>query len=222
MDASVNLIEGARTVRNVRRDFPEWHLGRSPFVFWALDVDSAAIRAQVARATAHLGGFLLDGYDRQPHVTLDLCGFPVASGGRADEFAPEYLARQCAALGAARIPAFEIEVGGLSSFSSAAFLGVADQGGHIGAIRACLAVDGQARLLGNYVPHVTVGLYGGAWPADEVGTKLAGFSAGEAIRCRIDCISLMAYQPTEIGGPLTCLADYLLASGELRWHAALY
>ncbi|NTV71482.1 MAG: 2'-5' RNA ligase family protein [Azonexaceae bacterium] len=217
----MNLIEGSHTLGNVRRDFPEWHLGRSPYVFWGLDVDFPAIRAQVARAAAHLDGYLLDGYGRQPHVTLDLCGFPCPSVGRADEFSPAMLEHQCTALRAACVSAFEIEVGGLSSFSSAPFLSVVDRGGHIAAVRDCLALGGDARLLGDYVPHVTVGLYGGAWPAHEIGARLASFSAGAGIRCLIERISLLAYQPTEIGGPLTCLANFSLDSGEMRWFREL-
>lgn len=222
MDVSANLIEGSHTVCNVRRDFPEWHLGRSPYVFWALDVDVLAVRALVARAAVLLGGYLLDGYGRPPHVTLDLCGFPSAAPTSADEFSPAMLERQCSALRAAGVSAFEIEVGGLSSFSSAPFLGAVDRGGHIAAVRECLAVDGHSRLFGDYVPHVTVGLYGGAWPAAEIGACLASFSGEDRTHCRIERISLMAYQPTEIGGPLSCLADYLLASGEMRWHRALF
>jgi 2'-5' RNA ligase len=219
---AANLIEGSHTVCNIRRDFPEWHLGRSPYVFWALDVDLPAVRAQVASAAAHLGGYLLDGYARQPHVTLDLCGFPGAAPGRADEFSADMLERQCAALQVAGLSAFEIEVGGLSSFLSAPFLGVVDRGGEISVVRECLAVDGQSRLFGDYVPHVTVGLYGGAWPAGEIGASLASFAGEDRTRCRIERISLMAYQPTEIGGPLSCIADYLLASGEMRWHGSLF
>ena len=143
---SVNLIEGSHTVCNVRRDFPEWHLGRSPYVFWGLDVDVPAVSAKVARAAKHLDGYLLDGYRRQPHVTLDLCGFPCTQSTRADEFAPAFLERQCSALRAANLSVFEIEVAGLSSFSSAPFLGVVDQGDHIGAVRRCLAADGRPRM----------------------------------------------------------------------------
>jgi len=221
IEMSRHLIEGTHIVCNVRRDFPEWHLGRSPYVFWALDVDLPAVRGQVARAGAHLAGFLLDGYCRQPHVTLDLCGFHSALPGAVDEFSPALLERQCSALRSAGIPDFEIEVGGLSSFSSAPFLSVVDRGGHLAAVRACLAVDGEPRLFGNYVPHVTVGLYAGAWPVAEIGARLAGFAAGGSTCCRIERISLMAYQPSEVGGPLSCIADYELASGEMRWHAAL-
>ncbi|MBL8428767.1 MAG: 2'-5' RNA ligase family protein [Dechloromonas sp.] len=219
---SVNLIEGSLTVCNVRRDFPEWHLGRSPYVFWGLDVDVPAVSAKVARAAAHLDSYLLDGYRRQPHVTLDICGFPCTQPTRGDEFSPAFLERQCSALRAANLSVFEIEVAGLSSFSSAPFLTVVDQGDHIAAVRRCLAVDGHTRLFGDYVPHVTVGLYGGAWPADEVAGLMASFSAATIVHCRVERISLLAYQPADIGGPLTCLADYVLASREMRWRAALF
>jgi hypothetical protein len=43
--------------------------------FWALDVDTPELRQAVSRAECHLSGLLLDDYRRQPHVTLDLCGF---------------------------------------------------------------------------------------------------------------------------------------------------
>ena len=219
---SENLIEGAQTVCNVRRDFPEWHLGRSPYVFWALDVDFPVVRAQVALAGDHLAHWLLAGYCRQPHVTLDLCGFPAAAPIRDDEFSSDLLERQCAALNQAQLPAFAVEIGCLGSFSSAPFLGIVDPEGWIADVRRCLAVDGQARLHGDYVPHVTVGLYGGAWPVGEVGARLADFPVGDRTICRIERLSLMAYQPSEVGGPLTCIADYWLASGEMRWRERLF
>lgn len=220
VEGALGLIEGSHTVRNVCRDFPEWHLGRSPYVFWGLDVDFPAVRAQVRRAGEHLAGLLLDSYCRQPHVTLDLCGFPSATPEHADEFAREMLDRQCSALRAARLPAFEIEVGGLASFSSAPFLRVDDQG-QIAALRQCLAVDGQHRLAGDYVPHVTVGLYADAWPVGEIAARFGSYAAGERLRCRIERISLMSYLPSLIGGALSCLADYELSTGEMRWHRSL-
>jgi 2'-5' RNA ligase len=214
------LIEGSSTLRNVRRDFPEWHLGRSPYVFWALDVDTPAIRLRVEEAAQHLAGLLLEGYCRQPHVTLDLCGFPATLPRRSDDFGVEFLKRQFAALRRAALPEFDIEVGGLGSFSSAPFLGIGDNRGHIAALRACLAEDGTHRLLGSYVPHVTVGLYAEAWPRESVQRLLAGCRSGNAVSCRIEHLSLMSYNPLEVGGALDALGDFRLASGEMHWHAA--
>jgi len=218
---ALSLIEGTHTVRNVCRDFPEWHRGRSPYVFWALDVDFPEVRALVRRAGEHLAGLLLDGYCRQPHVTLDLCGFPSVAPRHADEFAREMLDRQCAALRSACVPAFDIEVGGLASFSSAPFLRVEDQGGQIAVVRKCLAVDGQHRLAGDYVPHVTVGLYADAWPVEEIAVRFGNYAPGERLRCRIERICLMSYLPSQIGAALSRVADYELVTGEMRWHRSL-
>ena len=220
-DGDLSRIEGAHTVRNVCRDFPEWHLGRSPYVLWALDVDFPEVRARIRRAGDHLAGLLLDGYCRQPHVTLDLCGFPSVAPEQADEFAHELLDRQCSALRAASVPAVEIEVGGLASFSSAPFLTVDDRHGYIAELRHCLAVDGQNRLLGDYVPHVTVGLYADAWPVEAIAARFSNYAASERLCCRVERISLMSYLPSLVGGVLSCLADFELATGEMRWHRTL-
>ena len=221
MSDGLSLIEGAHTLRNVCRDFPEWHRGRSPYVFWALDVDFPAVRAQVKRAGDHLSGLLLDSYSRQPHVTLELCGFPSHAPAGDDEFSKEMIDRQCSALRAAQVPAFEIIIGGLASFSSAPFLQVADFAGRIAAVRNCLAVDGRHRLLGRYVPHVTVGLYADAWPVTNIAARFGQYVAGEPSHCQIERISLMSYSPSLIGGELSAVADFHLASGEMRWHRSL-
>ncbi|MBS1140723.1 MAG: 2-5 ligase family protein [Proteobacteria bacterium] len=219
-DEEICLIEGSSTLRNVRRDFPEWHLGRSPFVFWALDVDLPAVRDRVAMAGQHMAGLLLDDYRRQSHITLDLCGFPAEVQRNPDDFGAEYLQKQCGALRLAGLSDFEIELGGLSSFSSAPFLSVVDRGGNITALRKCLAVDGSHRLFGSYVPHVTVGLYADEWPVEYVKRRLTGFPSGAALSCRIKRVSLMSYSPSEVAGALDLLGDYWFASGEMRWHAA--
>ncbi len=212
------LIEGTHTVRNVRRDFVEWHRGRTPYVLWAIDLDRPAICGRVDEAATHLEGLLLEGYARQPHVTLELCGFAADPPAQPDEFGKDWIAAQCAALQSAGLAPFEIEIGALSSFSSAPFLQLADAGGHIAAVRAALAIEGTHRLLGRYVPHVTVGLYRDAWPADAVRARLAGFSAGPALRCTVERISLMGYDPAEIGGSLRRLGEFDLSRQVMGWQ----
>lgn len=218
-DDDLCLIEGSSTVRNVRRDFSEWHLGRAPFVFWALDVNIPAVRERVGEAEQHMAGLLLDDYRRQSHVTLDLCGFPAEIPEHADDFGANFLHRQFAALRLADLSDFEIEIARLGSFSSAPFLSVGDERSHIAALRACLAVDGCHSLFGNYVPHVTVGLYADAWPTKDVQQRLASFRPSATVSCRIERISLMSYSPAEVAGALDLLGDYQFSSGEMCWHA---
>lgn len=208
------------TQPSIRRDFVEWHRGRSPFVFWALDLDGPELRARVAGAAAHLAPWLLDAYCRQPHVTLDICGFPALLPAVEDEFDQAFCLAQVVRLKAAVIGPFRLRIGTLESFASAAYLAVADGQGALAAIRACLAGGQGNRLFGSYVPHVTVGLYGGAWPAGEVLGRIQGFPAAQPLEIAVDRVSLMAYCPSDIGGVLSCLGDYRLDVQRMDWRIA--
>lgn len=204
------------TLRNLRRDFVEWHDGRPRYALWAVDVDLPPVAARVAAAAGHLGGLLLDGYRRQPHVTLALCGFPQAVPWRRDDYGPAALAAQLAGLRAAGGP-FRIVVGGLSSFASAPFLGVADLDGGLARLRAGLAADDTEHPHG-YVPHVTVGLYAGSWPTAQVLPRLGAFGEAAALVVRVERLGLMSYCARDIGGPLALAAEFDLAAGRLRVH----
>ena len=204
------------TIRNVRRDFPEWHRGRPRYALWALDVDDPSVRQRVDAAQRHLADLLLDRYRRQPHVTVDLCGFPCDSPRHADDFGTDAWHAQLAALRRARPAPFEVGIGALASFASAPYLAVHDAGGHIAALRECLASGDPGKADGRDAPHVTVGLYADAWPMSAVQARLRSFPAEEPLRVRVTGISLMSYAAAEIGGPLTRIAAFDFASGALR------
>lgn len=201
------------TLRNERRDFRAWHRGRPHYLLWALDVDRPPVRARVAAARRALDGLLLDGYLRQPHVTLALCGFPAPAQtpAAADEFDHARLDAGIAALRAARIASFTLEIGALESFSSAPFLCVHGADGALAALRACLQPDAP-HPQGDYVPHVTVGLYAGAWPTAAIAPRLDAFAPAAPLRCEITRVSLMGYAAAEIGGALFTLAEWNLAT----------
>ena len=208
------------TLRNERRDFHDWHRGRPHYLLWALDVDAPPLRARVAAAQRALDGLLLDGYVRQPHITLALCGFPAAGPVRAeDEFDDGLIAAQLAALQATAPPAFELGIGGLESFSSAPFLSVHDSTAALATLRRCLHADGQ-HPQGGYVAHVTVGLYADAWPTAVVARRFRAFDDAPHLPCRITRLSLMGYVAADIGGELFTLADYHLAERRLQWRGA--
>lgn len=213
------FFEGNFTQPSECRDFVEWHLGRAPYLFWALDLDMPSVRQRIDRAATHLSGLLLDTYRRQPHLTLDVCGFPCIQPQHADDFASQLLLAQFEALRASRLPCFDIEIGALASFPSAPYLTVGG-GDCLAAIRQCLAVEGGNRLIGDYTPHVTVGLYAGAWPAAVAHSRLAAFAGGEPLSCRIEQVSLMSYAPAEIGGALSRVGSFHFAEGAVRWHDA--
>jgi 2'-5' RNA ligase len=186
-------------------------------LLWALDVDLPTVRARVTAAQRTLDGLLLEDYRRQPHVTLALCGFPAQAPTAADEFDHDELEARIAALHAARIAPFTIEIGALESFSSAPFLCVQGGGDALGALRACLQ-PAAAHPQGDYVPHVTVGLYAGEWPTATVAQRFDAFAAGPPLRCEITQVSLMGYVAGEVGGALFTLADWQLTEQRLQWH----
>lgn len=213
---------GGFTIRNVRRDFPEWHQGRPRYALWALNVDLAPVLQRVQAAQGHLAGLLLDGYCRQPHVTLSLCGFPSDAPRQADDFGAQALRAQLAALRQARPRPFEIDIGALASFTSAPYLSVHDEGGHIAALRRCLASGDVSVLDGAYTPHVTVGLYADAWPLPAVQSRLDSFACDGPLRLRMTGVSLMAYAAADIGGTLMRIAEYDFGSAALRWDESLF
>ncbi|MCK6395190.1 2'-5' RNA ligase family protein [Zoogloea sp.] len=210
------FLQAGHTLPNVRRDFPEWHLGRPHYALWALDVETPAVAAAVARAAMHLDGLLLDGYNRQAHITLALCGFPTATPRHPDDYGPARFDAHCQALQALALKPFEIDIGALASFTSAPFLQVDDPDGGIARLHQALGGDHPG---GRYLPHTTVGLYAGNWPTDQVQQRLDALPDLPPQRCRVERVSLMHYTATEIGGPLTILADHELGSGRLRWRA---
>lgn len=210
-------MKSEQTWPSIRRDFVEWHLGRKPYVFWALDVDTPTVVERVACYVRLLGASLLYGYERQPHVTLEVCGFPAPRPSRDDEFDGALLRAQLAALRRARPRPFSITVAGPDSFLSAPYIAVLDGAGGIAALRSCLAINGQHRLLGDYVPHVTIGLYAHAELFAAIRQRLMACRCGDDLSLPVERLSLMSYAPADIGGALQCLGEYRLATGEWGW-----
>ncbi|OLP04673.1 2'-5' RNA ligase family protein [Rhodoferax antarcticus] len=215
MSAHPHLRAEGFCIRNVDRDFVEWHRGRLRYMLWAIDVDLPAVQSRVAAAQSHLDGLLLGGYARQPHISLALCGFPGAQPLLPDEFDGSLLEQQVASLQQAQTAPFDITVGGLLSFGSAPYLGLTDNSGGIAKIRFCLSLGNDTRA---YIPHVTVGLYADAWPTDSVRPRLTDFAPCPALNLKVARIGLFAYDAPSIGGRLDCLATYDLEEKRLSWH----
>ena len=207
--ARAHFAAAGQTLRNVRRDFHEWHLGRPHYALWAIDVDLPPVRRLAEQAAALLDDVLLDDYRRQPHITLALCGFPTLQPEHPDDFGPAGLEQQLAALQRLAGPPFRMEIGGLASFTSAPFLSVRDVDGGIGRLRHALCGP-RTEPGGAYTPHVTVGLYGGEWPTGPLLGRLDA-GGGEIVHCTVTKLSLMCYAASDIGGPLAKLGEFDLA-----------
>lgn len=196
------------------RDFVEWRRGRTRYAVWALDVDVPEVCQRVAAACAPVAEQLLPGYCRQPHLTVHLCGFPKAQADFADDYGVDRLAAEVAALRRVRPAAFAIEIGAPASFASAAYLVVRDPAGGIASLRRSLgSAAGETDF--SYAPHVTIGLYRGAFPLAATVDRLAQGKIDIPCTLTVGRLSLMTYAAAVIGGPLATVAEFDFASGEL-------
>lgn len=183
------------------RDFPEWHRGRKTYAVWVLRVEGRAIQAKFRAAREYLNGYLLEPYRRQPHITLFVCGFLVDAPQYNDDFTSAQLEAQLKVVEQAHIQPFEIEIGSLSSFASAPFLEVRDPDNGISRLRELLARGGREFRTAPFTPHLTVGLYRGAFDSQEVMERFAKFPV-EPVRWTVKYITLATYRAQEVAGPL--------------------
>ncbi len=90
----------------------------------------------------------------------------------------------------------------MNSFASAPFLEVGDPERGIPRLREVLARGAREFRTAPYRPHLTVGLYAGAFPSDDVMNHMATF-ASKRIRWKVDKITLATYQANEFAGALS-------------------
>ena len=204
------------TIPAETRDFPEWHHGRETYAVWILPLENGVIWEKFKAARQHLDGYLLKPYPRQPHITLFVCGFLVDRLQYNDDFTRTQLLSQMAALEQANFPSFEIEIGGLNSFASAPFLEVHDPEDGITRLREILANGAREFRTTTYIPHLTVGLYAGAYPSAEVTSRLAEYPAN-IIKWRVRQITLATYRADTIAGELYFRENVMLRSGSKKY-----
>lgn len=184
------------------RDFPEWHRGRDTYSVWVLPLEDGLIQTKFEAAREHLNGYLLEPYRRQPHITLFVCGFLVGKTQYNDDFTQAQIRKQIQALAEAEIQTFEIEIGGLNSFASAPFLEVSDPQGGIAHLREVLSRGAREFRTAPYTPHLTIGLYAGAFPSGKLAERMRAFPS-YPIRLEVKQLVFATYQAREIAGLLT-------------------
>ena len=204
-----------RTLAMEDRDYPEWHKGRAHYGVWLVDVDMAAVHTRISRARAHLSPLLgplpaRPHLQRQPHITLFVCGFIEDAVVWDDDFSPAMLAAQQTALKALPLAPFTLHIGALDSFDSAVFLRVHDSTGGLAALRQALGQGVREIRQSPYVPHVTVGLYRGAFDTTRVAEQLQSFADEAPIPLRVERIHFARYNASELAGPLHPLVCHVL------------
>ena len=191
-----------RTLHTEKRDYAEWHRGRNEYAVWMICIQSQSVQSRFDAARLHLAEFLLEPYRRQAHVTLFVCGFPAEIKRLRDDYTVEESERCIRALKKAKPAPFEIKIGGINSFAAVPFLEVFDISGGIGRIRNVLSGTRYEIGNGEYMPHLTLGLYSGRFDTKMVAKKMSSFCHDSLITYFVDQISLTTYSARRIAGPL--------------------
>lgn len=191
------------------RDHPEWHLGRERYWLWSIPVEHPQVLQRLEAARGLLGDWLHPRGARQAHITLFVCGFATPAPTHNDDIAQAVLHAQCGALQALRMAPFELQIGELDSFASAAFLRVHDHG-QLEYLRGALHPLSAEVRQAPYVPHLTVGLYRQA-------VSRLDWCQRAAIRCRypplalpVRELQLLSYAAAEPQGALRLEAQVRL------------
>lgn len=201
-----------QTLHTENRDYAEWHRGREEYAAWAIGIQSQSVQSRFDAARAHIAAFLLAPYRRQPHVTLFVCGFLAEIERYYDDYTIRELEDCLQALEKAKPEPFQIKIGGINSFASAPFLEVLDVSGGIEKIHDILSGTRSEIREGEYIPHLTLGLYSSNFETKRVAEKMSLFNNDSPITHFVDEISLITYSAQKLAGPLT--AKYVVELGD--------
>lgn len=194
------------------RDYPEWHKGRSRYAIWMVPIDCPQVLGCMAEVTDQLAD-LLHPTQRQAHLTVYVCGFEQPAAVHDDDFTATQLQQQLAALAALRSSTCVLQVGRPASFSSAAYLTVADPDEHLAAWRHALAVGGTEVRFGPYVPHITLGLYRQATGVEQLRQRLDRVVVPAGLQLPVDRLEYATYSSADMFGPLQCRQTVWLGGG---------
>ena len=192
------------------RDHPEWHRGRPRYALWSIPVECPRVLERLRTARELLGDWLHPPGARQAHITLFVCGFPAARPHHDDDIAPAVLEAQRQALDALRLAPFELHIGGLDSFASAAFLRVTDEG-QLAHLRRPLGQLSSEIRQAPYVPHLTLGLYRHAASAEDWRRRAEPLRHCPPLALPVRELQLLSYAATEPQGALRVEARVALA-----------
>ncbi len=211
LNALKHFLEHPFTIKNVDEDFKSWHLGRRRYYFWAIPVDDADWIDLFHGATKHLQPFMLSSYYRQPHITILPAGFDGSHNLKQTPLVEICRHTSC----------FELSLGALSSFTSSAYFEVHEPSGKLRNLRADLARVMCDRSCMTeeleFVPHMTVGLYGGIYPTPLVADLIQQFAGNRVSAIMVRKIALASYQTSSVGGPIEVIMEIELESGRIYW-----
>lgn len=191
----------SETVIAELRDYPEWHRQRQRYGVWIIPVNDPVLLDYIEAAQWRLADLLHPSRQRQPHLTLFVCGFEQQPRVADDDFSPTQLHDQIESLQGLRGTVCSLSLGAPDSFASAAFIPVMDPSGQLAQWRCALEGATKEVRQATYVPHITLGLYKRKATAKEVRQRLREIDA-PSVSLRISQLDYATYDSRLQFGPL--------------------
>ena len=191
----------SETVVAKLRDYPEWHRQRERYGVWITPVNDLALLDYIEATRLRLADLLHPSQQRQPHLTLFVCGFEQPVRVADDDFLPAQLHDQIESLQRLRSAACSLALGAPDSFASAAFVPAMDPSGQLAQWRCALEVAAKEVRQAIYVPHITLGLYKRIATAEEIRQRLREIDA-PSMPLRISQLHYATYDARLHFGPL--------------------
>jgi len=211
-DPDNRFLRSGATLENIEKDFADWHQGRSHYYIWVLLIDDPQWHVALANAAWLLRPYLHCDYCRQPHITILPAGFLTSAS-----IAIQSLADICS-----QTPPITLQLGKLTSFTSAPYIAVEEPSMLVHRVRARLqemAFDPDGVVMDHdYVPHLTVGIYNGTYPARDVMDCINKAPATAAEQTTVKYLTLARYQTSTIKGRLEAVATAEFETGKIQLH----
>lgn len=192
----------AETLVTELRDYPQWHRGRLRYGVWVVLPDDPRLLDYIEAAQQQLADLLHPNTQRQPHLTVFVCGFEAMTCVANDDFSPMQRQLQIERLRPWRGSNCTLPLGRPDSFASAAMLPVGDPDGQLERWRDALGSAASEVRQQAYMPHITLGLYRRRVSADVIRQRL-GDIAAPPVSLAVRELHYVTYAARELFGPLT-------------------
>jgi 2'-5' RNA ligase len=168
---------------------------------WMVPIDDPPLLNYIASVQRGLIDLLHPTLQRQPHLTVFVCGFEQPARTADDDFSPMQLQAQINTLDCARGSSCMLPLARPDSFASAAFIPVGDPAHRLARWREALGRDVAEVRQATYVPHITLGLYRQRVTAEVLRHRLNAIEA-PSMPLRVESLHYATYDTRLQSGPL--------------------
>ena len=189
------------TIVTELRDYPDWHRGRLHYGVWIVPIDDPSLLHYIASVQRRLDDLLHPGLQRQPHLTVFVCGFEQHVCTADDDFSLLQRRAQTSALHRVRGRSCRLPLAAPDSFASAAFIPVGDPEQRLARWREVLGREAREVRQAAYVPHITLGLYRQKVMAADLRRRLSEIEP-PSMPLNVESLHYATYHAHQQWGPL--------------------